>query len=80
MVSLGEHNFAPVPWDDYRGFPVGVDIRKVVGLNILPISHGGSALKTGGQAGAGAAELPMDVFRKAVEGVYEEVKRLEVEA
>ena len=78
-VSLGEHNFAPVPWDDYRGFPVGVDIRKVVGLNILPISHGGSALKTGGQAGAGAAELPVEVFKKAVAGVVETVKKMEGE-
>ncbi len=80
QVSLGEHSFAPIPWDDYRGFPVGVDIRKVVGLNILPISHGGSALKTGGQAGAGAAELPVEVFKKAVVGMVEDVKRREGEA
>ena len=73
-VSLGEHTFAPVPWDDFKGFPVGVDIRKVVGLGILPISHGGSALKTGGQAGAGACELPMECFKKAVEGIYYEIK------
>ncbi len=78
-VSLGEHTFAPVPWDDYRGFPVGIDIRKVVGLNVLPISHGGSALKTGGQAGAGAAELPMACFTKAVEGVVENIKAREAE-
>ncbi|MBE6123269.1 MAG: DUF1116 domain-containing protein [Erysipelotrichaceae bacterium] len=79
QVSLGEHTFAPVPWDDYRGFPVGVDVRKVVGMNVLPISHGGSALKTGGQAGAGAAELPMVCFREAVEGLVEEIKKLEGE-
>ena len=54
-------------------------IGKVVGKNVLPISHGGSALKTGGQAGAGAAELPMECFRKAVEGLVEEVKKLEGE-
>ncbi len=75
QVSLGEHTFAPIPWDDYRGFPVGIDIRKVVGLNVLPVSHGGSALKTGGQAGAGACELPLDCFKKAVIGVAEEVLR-----
>ena len=68
-----------MPWDDYRGFPVGVDVRKVVGMNVLPISHGGSALKTGGQAGAGAAELPMACFREAVEGLVEEIKKLEGE-
>lgn len=80
LVSLGEHTFAPVPWDDYKGFPVGVDIRKVIGYNVLPISHGGSALKTGGQAGAGAAELPIECFKKALEGVVEEIKRTEGEA
>lgn len=68
-VSLGEHIFAPIPWDDFRGFPVGIDARKVVGYNILPISHGGSALKTGGQAGAGAAELPLDCFKQALRAI-----------
>lgn len=72
-VSLGEHRFAPVPWNDYKGQPVGVDIRKVVGYNVLPISHGGSGLKTGGQAGAGAAELPIDCFKKALIGVAKDM-------
>ena len=72
-VSLGEHTFAPVPWNDYKGMPVGVDVRKVVGYNVLPISHGGSGLKTGGQAGAGAAELPMECFKKALVGVAEDM-------
>lgn len=71
-VSLGEHTFAPVPWDDFRGFPVGLDARRIVGLNILPISHGGSALKKGGQGGAGAAELPLDCFKSALRGIYRE--------
>lgn len=75
-VSLGEHTFAPVPWDDFKGFPVGIDARRVVGLNILPISHGGSALKTGGQGGAGAAELPLKCFKEALRGIYEEALRL----
>lgn len=75
-VSLGEHTFAPIPWDDFRGFPVGLDARKVVGYNILPISHGGSALKRGGQGGAGAAELPMECFKDALRGIYREALRL----
>ena len=73
-VSLGEHSFDPVPWDGYRGSPVCVDARKVVGLNVLPISHGGSGLKTGGQAGAGAAELPFECFKKALIAVSKLVK------
>ena len=71
-VSLGEHTFAPIPWDDFKGFPVGLDARRVVGLNILPISHGGSALKKGGQGGAGAAELPVDCFKNALRAIHKE--------
>ena len=69
-VSLGEHTFAPVPWEDMAGFPVGIDARKVVGYSILPISHGGSALRAGGQGGAGAAELPMECFKESLRGIY----------
>lgn len=65
-VSLGEHVYAPIPWDDFRGFPVCIDMRKVVGYGILPISHGGSTLKTGCQGGAGTAELPMECFKKGL--------------
>ena len=71
-VSLAEHTFAPIPWDDFRGFPVGLDARRVVGLNILPISHGGSALKKGGQGGAGAAELPVDCFKDALRAIHKD--------
>ena len=76
-VSLGEHTFAPVPWEDMAGFPVGVDARKIVGYQILPISHGGSALRNGGQGGAGAAELPMECFKEALRGIYTQVKALQ---
>ena len=75
-VSLGEHTFAPVPWEDMAGFPVGVDARKVVGYNILPISHGGSALRCGGQGGAGAAELPLGCFQESLRGIYAQAKEM----
>lgn len=73
-VSLAEHSFAPVPWNDFQGFPVCLDIRKVVAKNILPISHGGSGLKSGGQAGAGAAELPLECFKKALVGLSKAIE------
>lgn len=65
-VSLGEHKFAPVPWDGFRGFPVGVDMRKVVAQNVLPTSHGGGTLKAGGQGTVGSAEFPMECFKNAL--------------
>ncbi|WRS26285.1 DUF1116 domain-containing protein [Oscillospiraceae bacterium MB08-C2-2] len=66
QICLGEHMFAPIPWDDFRGFPVGIDMRRVVGLNILPTSHGGSTLIAGGQGGAGSSELPLECFKKGL--------------
>jgi hypothetical protein len=73
-VSLGEHKFAPIPWDDFRGLPVGVDMRKVVGLNILPTSHGGSTLKEGSQGGIGSVEFPMECFKKGLVSFSKKVK------
>lgn len=73
-VSLGEHTFAPVPWEDMAGFPVGIDARKVVGYNILPVSHGGSALWAGGQGGAGSADLPLECFKEGLRGIYRQAK------
>lgn len=73
-VSLGEHQFAPIPWDDYSGFPVGIDMRRVVAKNIAPTSHGGSAKLTGGQAGAGSVIVPMECFKQGLRAFYELVR------
>lgn len=70
-VCVAEHRFAPIPWDGGQGFPVGVDVRKVVGLNILPTSHGGGTLKNGGQGTMGAAKLPMDCFKQGLIAINE---------
>lgn len=77
-VSLGEHSFNQVPWDEFRGSPVAIDVRKVVAKNTLPVSHGGSGLKTGGQAGAGSCELPLDCFKEALWGVADALGVTEV--
>lgn len=66
-VSLGEHKFMAIPWDDNKGIPVGIDMRKVIGLNILPTSHGGGTLRCGGQGTMGSAKLPMECFKKGLE-------------
>lgn len=69
-VCLGEHKFAPIPWDDNRGFPVGVDMRRVVALNLVPTSHGGGTRRQGGQGTAGSAKMPMECFKKGLEAFY----------
>lgn len=73
-ICLGEHKFAPVPWDDFRGTPVAVDMRKVVALNIVPTSHGGSTRIVGGQGGAGSCPFPMEPFKKGLEALSKKVK------
>jgi hypothetical protein len=50
-------------------------MRRVVGLNILPTSHGGSTLKNGGQGGVGSAEFPMECFKKGLIAFSEKVKK-----
>ncbi|MBP1554555.1 MAG: DUF1116 domain-containing protein [Oscillospiraceae bacterium] len=76
-VSIAEHRFAPIPWDEGRGFPVGIDMRKVVALNILPTSHGGGTLKAGGQGTMGCAKLPMECFRQGLREFAELVRKEE---
>ena len=73
-VSVGEHRYAPIPWDENRGFPTGIDMRKVVGLNIVPTSHGGGCLKAGGQGTIGSAALPMECFRKGLEAFSKQIE------
>ena len=77
-VSIGEHKFAPIPWDENRGFPVGIDMRRVVGLNCVPTSHGGGTLKCGGQGTVGSAKLPMECFKKGLEAFVEQIRNGEM--
>jgi hypothetical protein len=70
-ITLGtNHNF-PIPLLDFTGPPIGIDIRKVVATGITPICHGGIISKAGGQAGAGAARFPMEIYTAALRAVFE---------
>jgi hypothetical protein len=57
-----------VPVLDFRGTPVGVDVRKVVELGITPKVNTGilHASDGSGQVGAGVAEAPMACFAEAL--------------
>lgn len=74
QVCLAEHKWAPIPWDDFRGPPVGIDMRKVVATGIVPTSHGGSVHKDGGQAGAGSMPFPMECFKQGLRRFSEVIK------
>lgn len=67
-VSVMEDPLFRIPYMDFAGVPVGIDIRKVVELNTAPRIDTGIAHKNGGHGiiGTGIAEAPMEAFKKAV--------------
>jgi len=68
-VSIIEDPLFRIPYMDFAGVPVGIDIRKVVELNTVPRIDTGIAHKDGGHGiiGTGIADAPMEAFKKAIE-------------
>jgi len=67
-ITAGEHSHFTIPNLDFRGTPVGIDIRKVVELGITPRVNTGIAHKNAGvgQVGAGLVRPPMKIFEDAL--------------
>jgi hypothetical protein len=67
-ITQAEHQHFTIPALDFRGTPVGIDIRKVVELGITPRVNTGIAHKNAGvgQVGAGLVRPPMEVFEAAL--------------
>jgi hypothetical protein len=67
-VTLAEDTLFQIPYMDFRGVPVGIDIRKVVETGIVPIINTGMAHKDGGHPmiGVGRADAPMVCFKDAL--------------
>lgn len=61
-------NFTIPTWD-FKGTPLGIDIRKVVATGITPLINTGIAHKKAGlgQVGAGTVRAPLACFEKALE-------------
>lgn len=73
-ITAGEHPDFRIPYFEYRGTPMGVDVFKVVERRILPCCDAGLAGRDGGQIGAGIIRMPLDCFVAAAEA-YEQVYR-----
>ncbi|MEY8336865.1 acyl-CoA synthetase FdrA [Lachnospiraceae bacterium 62-35] len=60
-------NFTIPTWD-FKGTPLGIDIRKVVATGITPLINTGIAHKNAGvgQVGAGTVRAPLGCFEKAL--------------
>ena len=56
-----------IPNLDFDCLPTGIDARKVLAAGITPVIHGGIFNKDGGLLGAGAAQIPVACFEKAME-------------
>ncbi len=77
-ITLTRNRSFGIPYLDFEGTPTGIDIRKVVDLEILPRINTGIAhrLPGFGIAGAGIAEIPMACFTGALKAFQESMPDL----
>jgi len=68
-ITTGEHETYRLPSVNFRGTPLGIDIRNVVETGIAPVINTGIACRRPGvgQIGAGLTSVPMGCFVKALE-------------
>ncbi|MEO8035456.1 MAG: DUF1116 domain-containing protein [Acidobacteriota bacterium] len=74
-ITVAEHPSWTLPALDFRGAPLGIDIRKVVDTGILPIIDTAIAHREPGHPiiGAGLTRPPMDCFTSALRAFAAEV-------
>jgi hypothetical protein len=67
-ITAAEHKYFTIPALDFRGTPVGIDLRKVVETGITPRVNTGIAHRNAGvgQIGAGLVRPPMAIFEEAL--------------
>jgi hypothetical protein len=68
-ITFGEHENLTIPALNFRGTPLGIDVRKVMETGILPQINTGIAHKDPGvgMVGAGILRAPEKPFREAFE-------------
>lgn len=73
-ITVAEHKAFTIPQLDFRGTPVGIDLRAVVETGITPRVNTGIAHKDAGvgQIGAGLVRPPMAIFEEALVAFAEE--------
>ncbi len=71
-ITFAEHSVYKIPYLDFAGTPVGIDLRKILKTGITPIVNTGLAHREAGigQIGAGLARTPMLCFRKAARAYH----------
>jgi hypothetical protein len=68
-ITCAEHEAFTIPALNFRGTPLGIDVRKVLETGILPQINTGIAHKDPGvgMVGAGILRAPVEPFREAFE-------------
>jgi hypothetical protein len=72
-ITFGEHENLTIPGLNFRGTPLGIDVRRVMETGILPQINTGIAHKDAGvgMVGAGILRAPEKCFRDAFEALQE---------
>jgi hypothetical protein len=72
-ITAGEHELFTVPALNFRGTPLGIDVRKVTATGILPFINTGIAHKEPGigMVGAGLVRAPRKCFEDAFAALRE---------
>ena len=68
-ITQARHRHFLIPFLDFRGTPVGIDVRKVLKTGVTPMINTGIAHRNAGvgQVGAGTVSFPLQVFKNAFE-------------
>jgi hypothetical protein len=76
-ITAGRHDAWTIPVLGFAGTPIGIDIRKVEELNVLPTINTGIAHRTAGigQVGAGLVNPPWESFHAALAALASELGR-----
>jgi len=66
-ITQAQHKHFLIPFLNFKGTPVGIDVRKVLKTGIAPMINTGIAHRKAGvgQVGAGTVSFPMKVFKDA---------------
>jgi hypothetical protein len=66
LITLTTNKEMKLPWVEFVGTPIGIDIRKVVALDIVPIIDTAIVHREGGFIGAGTVNPPVICFKEAL--------------
>ena len=68
-ITQAQHKHFLIPFLDFKGTPVGIDLRKVLKTGVTPTINTGIAHREAGvgQVGAGTVTFPMQIFKDAFE-------------